>query len=246
MDNTSTLLSYTLFNEHKRIFAFTTTVSTLGIKNVRFSNHPENQIALAKKLNIGMEQLVFPSQTHTNCVATIDQKPEAPIEKTDALISNTPGICICVQTADCVPILLYDSRKQVISAIHAGWRGTVGKIVQKAVSDMKKNYHCNPEDILAAIGPSISPEIYEVGDEVVEAAKENIPNANRCLHQNKTGKYHFNLWEANKQLLLDSGLLENKIEVANECSFLEKKKYYSARRDGIETGRMVSGIMLKL
>lgn len=244
MDNKS-LIHYKIFQPFDELVAFTTTKQTLEVENVRFTDKTANRAWLAKTLNIKTENLVFPKQTHSNCVVELSKPPKKAIEETDALITDKPGFCICVQTADCVPILLFDKVNKVTSAVHAGWRGTVGKIVEVTVSKMVKIYGSCPENILAAIGPSISPEIYEVGHKVVEAARLSIPNVDPTLIKNNSGKYHFNLWEANRLLLLACGLKDANIEVLRECSFLEKEKYYSARRDGIDTGRMVSGMMLK-
>lgn len=245
MDNNNIgLVHYKVFESFKNVFAFTTTKQTLDIENVRFSNLPENKIKLAEKLGLPSRSLVFPDQTHTNCVAEISELPEHIIAETDALVSNKAGICLCVQTADCVPVLLFDPVAKVVAAVHAGWRGTVGKIVENAVKQMVSKYGTLPQNIRAAIGPSISPAIYEVGDEVVDAAKKTIPNADQTLQKNSSCNYHFNLWEANRQLLIRSGLNTSNIEVLGECSFSGIEKYYSARRDGVETGRMVSGIMI--
>lgn len=246
MDNTSYFVQYKIFEHFNKLLAFTTTKHTLNTEQIRFTNEPHNKLKLATLLDIEPQKLVFPKQTHTNCVADITGIPAVKLDETDALVTNKPGVCICVQTADCVPILLFDPVNNVVSAVHAGWRGTVGKIVSIAVEKMVSNYGSSAENIVAAFGPSISPEIYEVGDEVVEAAQKFIPNTELTLRKNSSGKFHFNLWEANKQLLLGCGLKDSNIEVLGECSFLERDKYYSARRDGIETGRIVSGIMLKL
>ncbi|MCY1721820.1 peptidoglycan editing factor PgeF [Prolixibacteraceae bacterium Z1-6] len=245
MDKNTHLVHYKLFEPFKNVFAFTTTKQTMGIEKVRFSDFPENKAKLASTLGLNAESLVFPSQTHTNCVVEISELPERAINETDALVSNKTGICLCIQTADCVPVLLFDPVEKVIAAVHAGWRGTVGKIVENAVGSMVSNYGCFPENILAAIGPSISPGIYEVGVEVVRAAQKTIPNVTQTLQKNSSGNYQFNLWEANRQLLISNGLLATNIEILGECSFLAKEKCYSARRDGVETGRMVSGIMLR-
>jgi YfiH family protein len=245
MDNYKSLIQYKIFESHKNIVAFTTIKDSLGIQNVRFSDLPENKLKLAEVLGIRTESLVFPKQTHTNCVAEISSMPVTKLDETDALITNKPGLCICVQTADCVPILLFDPIKNVVSAIHAGWRGTVGKIVEVAVRKMISNYDSLPQNIVAAIGPSISSQVYEVGNEVAEAARNSIPNVELTLHKNNSDRFYFNLWEANRQLLLACGLQTGNIEVLGECSFLEKEKFYSARRDGMNTGRMVSGIMLR-
>jgi len=243
MDRNPDLIRYNIFQSFDKLCAFTTTKSTLPIERVRYSNMPENKAKLAEVLDLKTNQMVYPDQTHSNCVAEVREVPDAVISETDALVTNQAGLCLCVQTADCVPVLLFDPKAKVIAAIHAGWRGTVGGIVEKAISKMT-NYGASAKNIVAAIGPSISPEIYEVGDEVVAAARKSIPNVEITLHKNGEGKSHFNLWEANRQLLLKSGVQAQNIEVLRACSFSEAEKYYSARRDGVDTGRMVSGIMI--
>ena len=243
MDRNPDLIRYNIFQPFDKLCAFTTTKSTLPIERVRYSNMPENKAKLAEVLDLKKSQMVYPDQTHSNCVAEVREVPDAVITETDALVTNQAGLCLCVQTADCVPVLLFDPKAKVIAAIHAGWRGTVGGIVKKAVSKMT-NYGSSAKNIVAAIGPSISPEIYEVGDEVVAAARKSIPNVEITLHKNGAGKFHFNLWEANRQLLLRSGVQAQNIEVLGACSFSEAERYYSARREGVDTGRMGSGIMI--
>jgi hypothetical protein len=243
------LIYYKIFSGFENVVAFTSTKQTFDIVNPRFTGDSKdifenNRILLAEKLMIKPEQLIFPRQTHTNCVAEISDIPKNEIKETDALVTNQTGICLCVQTADCVPILLFDPVNNVIAAVHAGWRGTVKKIAEVAVQKMVLKYNSSPENIIAAIGPSISPDIYEVGNEVVEEVKKSIPNADILLHKNSSGNFHVNLWEANRQVLLENGLKENNIEILGECSFTETNKYFSARKEGIATGRMVSGIMI--
>jgi len=243
------LLRYSIFQPHKNLVAFTTTKQSIEKEAVRFTGDErsvfqDNRQELASLLGINIEKLIFPRQTHSNSVCKLEDVPKEEIAETDALITDQPGLCLCVQTADCVPILLYDPVKKVAAAVHAGWRGTVKQILAETVNEMKSNYSCSAKDILAAIGPSIGPEVYEVGNEVVEAALASIPKAEQTLHKNATGKYHFDLWKANRLILLGCGLSEQNIEVLEECSFLEGEKYYSARREGVQTGRMVSGIML--
>ena len=243
------LIYYKIFSGYENVVAFTSTKQTFDVVNPRFTGDTKdifenNRILLAEKLMIKPEQLIFPRQTHTNCVAEILDIPENEIKETDALVTNQTGICLCVQTADCVPILLFDPINNVVAAVHAGWRGTVKKIVEIAVQKMVVKYNSSPENIVAAIGPSISPDIYEVGNEVVEEVKKSIPNAEILLHKNSSGKFHFNLWEANRQILLENGLQKKNIEILGECSFSQNNKYFSARKEGMETGRMVSGIMI--
>ena len=99
MDNNTHLVQYKLFEPHKNLFAFTTTKNTLAIDKVRFSDVPGNKVKLAETLVIEAAKLVFPKQTHTNCVVELSGVPEQPIDETDALVTNKPGLCICVQTA---------------------------------------------------------------------------------------------------------------------------------------------------
>jgi polyphenol oxidase len=243
------LIYYKIFAGFENVVAFTSTKQTFSVVNPRFTGDTKdifenNRVLLAEKLMIKPEQLVFPRQTHTNCVAEILDIPEDEIKETDALVTSQTGICLCVQTADCVPILLLDPVNNVIAAVHAGWRGTVKKIAEAAVQKMALKYNSNPENIIAAIGPSISPDIYEVGDEVVEEVKKSIPNADCVIHKKSSGNFHVNLWEANRQILIKNGLKEKNIEILGECSFTEDGKYFSARKEGNSTGRMVSGIML--
>lgn len=247
MDN---FIHYRIFQPFEKVEAFTSTRKSTSQEKARFTGDGEsvfshNRQELAELLGIDTRNLVFPRQTHTATVCCVDEVPEKEIAETDALVSNTPGLCLCVQTADCVPILLFDPGKNVVAAVHAGWRGTVAKIVQKTVHRMITEFGSKALDIRAAIGPSIGPEVYEVGPEVVEKVRNSIPQAESTLQLNSLGRFHFNLWEANRLLLLESGLADQHIEVLTECSFSDAEKYYSARREGADTGRMVSGIMLK-
>lgn len=249
MHKKNELIYYKIFSGFENVVAFTSTKQTFNVVNPRFTGDSRdifenNRILLADKLMIKPEQLIFPRQTHTNCVAEISDIPDNEIKETDALVTNQTGICLCVQTADCVPILLFDPVNNVIAAVHAGWRGTVKKIAEVAVQKMVLKYNSSPDNIVAAIGPSISPDIYEVGNEVVEKVKKSIPNADTLLHKNSSGNFHVNLWEANRQVLLENGLNEKNIEILGECSFSESDKYFSARKEGLDTGRMVSGIMI--
>lgn len=250
MDKSHNLVNYKIFESFKNVVAFTTTKQTFSENQPRFTgDHPEvynvSRRNLAQILDLPVEQLVFPRQTHTDCVAEIAVLPETEIIETDALITDQKSICICVQTADCVPVIIYDSKQQIIAVVHSGWRGTVNKIVEKTIQKLIINYHSNPQKLYAAIGPSIGPNVYEVGNEVVDAVKRNFIHSEKLLFKNNSGKYHFNLWEANKQLLLANNIPVENMEVLKECSFELADKYYSARRDGVETGRMVTGIYLK-
>ena len=242
------------FKTHKNIAHFMTTKEgwVSGSKSRFTGDHEADYLGFRKELALSCEcdskRLIFPRQTHSDHVAVVTSgNTETTIPDTDALITNEPGLFVCVQTADCVPILLFDPHKKVVAAIHAGWRGTVSKIALKTVRQMTENFGCQPADIIAGIGPSIHIHAYEVGPEVVEAVSANFSNATALLKPSlNQGKAYFDLWEANQTVLLESGIQEENIEVMGLCSFEHSDLFYSARRDGADTGRMVSGIRLIL
>lgn len=164
----------------------------------------------------------------------------------DALITNVPGYCVCVTTADCVPVLLYDKKLQVVAAIHAGWKGTVKHIVSNVLEHMNQKFGTQGEDVIACIGPSISLASFEVGDEVYEAFKESgFDMSLISVKKRKTGKYHIDLWEANRIELLNAGVPAEQIELAGICSYIHHDEFFSARRLGIDSGRTLSGIMIR-
>jgi YfiH family protein len=240
------------FKKYKDIAHFITTKEgwITGSKP-RFTGDNEFEYAefrkeLAVSCDSETDQFVFPRQTHSDRIAVVtSENLTNTIGDTDALITNEPGIFICVQTADCVPILLFDPIRKVVAAVHAGWRGTVSKIAAKTVVKMTEHFGCDPSDIIAGIGPSIHMHAYEVGPEVVNAVHENFSNSSVLLKPSLTeGKAFFDLWEANKTVLIESGISEENIEVIGLCSFEHIDLFYSARRDGGDTGRMVSGIRL--
>ncbi|HZL11258.1 MAG TPA: peptidoglycan editing factor PgeF [Prolixibacteraceae bacterium] len=240
------------FKKYKNIAHFITTKEGWVSGNKpRFTGNEESEYAaFRKELAVSGEwkvnQFVFPRQTHSDQVGLANSENRASdFVDTDALITNEPGLFVCVQTADCVPVLLYDTQQKVVAAIHAGWRGTVSKIVQKTILKMTQKYDCNPDDIIAGIGPSIHMHAYEVGPEVVLEVQSSFSNSSSLLKPSlNSGKAYFDLWEANKTILIESGVPEGNIEVMGLCSFEHAGLFYSARRDGADTGRMVSGIKL--
>lgn len=129
-----------------------------------------------------------------------------------------------------------------MAAIHAGWRGTVECIVGKALQTMRNTYGTDGKDIIACIGPGISLDAFEVGNEVYQAFKQAGFEMSRISR--KEDKWHIDLWEANRLQLLEEGVLESNIEVAGICTYQSVEHFFSARRLGIRSGRILSGIML--
>lgn len=195
------------------------------------------------------DALVIPHQTHGVKVGIIDEafircseeQKTCQLEGVDALVTDVPGQCICVSTADCIPVLCYDVRHQAVAAIHAGWRGTVGRIVSRTLQTMKERYGTRGEDVIACIGPGISCEAFEVGDEVYEAF-EQAGFEMQAIARRKA-KWHLDLWEANRLQLLAEGVCPSAIEVAGICTYSRHEDFFSARRLGIRSGRILTGIM---
>ena len=260
------ILEYKLFKAYSNIFAFTTTrIGGYGIeKYSSFNCSPycgDNQehVRLNQKLLYEVfpqvpKQLVIPQQVHDTKVALIDKaflsltldQQQHELNGVDALITAEPGYCICVSTADCVPVLIYDHKNQVVAAVHSGWRGTVDGITAKTLEIMKEQFGTSGEDISAVIGPSISLESFEVGEEVYFAFKENGFDMSRIsLWKAETQKYHIDLWEAVREQLHAFGVFEKNIESARICTFIRHEEFFSARRLGIKSGRMLSGIVIK-
>ena len=192
----------------------------------------------------------MPHQVHLTKTVQIDNsfltlnttERQEVLEGVDALMTNLSGVFIGVSTADCIPVLLYDKEKHAVCAIHAGWRGTVKRIVMKAVESMTPAYGTNPKQLTAQIGPGISLDSFEVGDEVYDSfAKEGF---NMSAISRKEEKWHINLPECNRLQLMVSGLEFQNIKVSSVCTYKQADDYFSARRLGINSGRIFTGIML--
>lgn len=187
--------------------------------------------------------LAVPEQIHGTCVKILSSVSDVnDLDGFDALVTQVPGICLCVSTADCIPVLLYDTRNQVVAAAHAGWRGTVERIVEKVLDEMARFYGTRGEDVKACIGPGISLEAFEVGDEVYAAFEKAGFKMSDISCKYK--KWHIDLWEANRLQLLDKKVGANNIELAGICTYKEYMHFFSARRLGVKSGRILSGIML--
>ena len=225
-----------------------------------------NRQILADELGLPSQNIIMPHQTHgisTRIIAkefmTLpDNIKSMLLEGVDAVMTDLTGVCVGVSTADCIPVLLYDEAHHAVCAIHAGWRGTVARIVLKAITDMRAAYHTDPTQLKAIIGPGISERNFEVGDEVYAAfeqaafdmstiAEERIkrnPNADDPAKAFER-KWHINLPLADIQMLTHNGVDEANIINTGICTFDNADNYFSARRLGIESGRIYTGIIIR-
>ena len=211
-----------------------------------------NREALCQLLGVDRFHLVYPHQVHGDKVIIIDSQwleSLSPAEKffslegKDAVMTNLAGVCIGVSTADCIPVLLYDADHHACCAVHAGWRGTAKRIVQKAVVCMAQAYGTSSLQLQAVIGPGISMECFEVGDEVYEQFV--LADFNMQLIAHRYAKWHIDLWECNRIQLMEMGVAGANIHVAGICTYTHCQDFFSARRMGINSGRIFSALMLK-
>lgn len=159
----------------------------------------------------------------------------APHTPADILLTNRMGITLMMRFADCVPILLVDPRNRAIGLVHAGWQGTVLQAAKIAVEAMKVRYGSDPEDLLAGIGPSIGPDHYEVGEDVLRRVRESFGVEGDSLVQPVNGKQHLDLWKANGLVLNQAGVRQ--VEVAEICTACHINDWYSHRLEHGKTGR---------
>lgn len=180
----------------------------------------------------------------TRVVCTSAPRPEErPPIQADAMLTDRAAVTLVMRYADCVPILLADPVRRVVGLVHAGWRGTVLGVTRRAVAQMAACYGSRPGDILAAIGPSIGPDHYEVGEEVVAQVREAFgAQAEALLPRPHGGRAHFDLWAANRLLLEQAGVRQ--IEVAGLCTACHLEDWYSHRAEKGKTGRFGALIAL--
>ena len=207
--------------------------------------------------------LVGAKQIHSNIIRAVKeedgalegrlQTPEGKaVLEGDGLITDVPGVLLAVGTADCVPVLVVDVAKRVVGAFHAGWRGTVSRIVERGVAKMQEDYGSRAADLVAAIGPSIGPCCYTIGEEVWSEFGAQFDYARELFtRSNDTEQTRLNLWEANRRQLLNAGIAEVSIVTLGECtacacSRTGASRYFSHRAERGNAGRMLNVIGVAL
>jgi len=210
----------------------------------------DNRKVLEKSLNKTSPiplAFIVAKQTHSANIKVIKERKSKgwtsqkdAIENCDALITNIPHLVLTILTADCVPILLYDKKKDIIAIIHAGWKGTEAHITKKTIQKMQEVFHANPKDIQASIAPSIGKCCYEVGKEV---AKHFF--AYPHSYSKKGQKYKLDLPYLNQKQLIEAGLVNENIELSHICTSCEVERFFSYRKEKGCSGRFMSLIVLR-
>lgn len=197
-----------------------------------------------KRLGIDYRDLICAKQTHadnTRCVKREDRGKGAlsydtAIDNTDAFITDEPNLPLAVFTADCLSVFLYDPKAPAIGLVHAGWKSSKKNIVAKAIQEMREKFGSNPEDLLAAFGPAIRSCCCEVGDDFRESFPGGVIE--------RGGRYYLDLPEINKKQMLDAGVREANIFDSAACTFCKNEEFFSYRKEGNSSGRIMSVIML--
>ncbi len=163
-------------------------------------------------------------------------------QKADIILTDNPDLTLFMRFADCTPLLLYDPIKHVVGIVHSGWLGTVRGAARAAVEAMQARFGSKPADLLAAVGPSIGPDHYEVGDDVIAQVTNVFDEDAPSLFEQYGDRTHFNLWAANRRLLEKAGVAQ--IEVAEICTACNPLDWFSHRGEKGKTGRF--GAMIAL
>ena len=211
----------------------------------KLENILKNYEIFSREIGVNFENLVFSNQVHCDTIKSVTKedmgngilKPQK-WDGADGLITNEPGVPLCIFAADCVPVFFLDRVKKVIALVHSGWKGTALKIGAKCVEKMAAEYGSDPRDILVGIGPSIGVCHFEVGDEVADVFRDTFGDAVLEMHE----KWHVNMQKAIEISLLEQGISKENIINADICTYCNSELLFSHRKTNGKRGVM-AGIM---
>lgn len=204
----------------------------------RFSPTEVQQQWLAAQQIPAADRLIFPRQVHGQEIWQADRKDASGCgqREADAVVTRVPGLAVAVRTADCLPVLIHDPRRQVVAAVHAGWKGTRQKILSGVIARMVADHGVDPREIKVILGPCIRRESYEVGEEF----RDYFPRETRRV----SGRLFFDIVLANLHQLLEAGVSPSAVMDCGLDTFADRR-FHSFRRDGDKAGRMIHVIMIK-
>ena len=232
----------------------------LGTMNLSFSRGDdaeavrENYRRMANALDVSYDSFVFSQQTHTTNVrpVTVDDRGKGILhpldyQDVDGLITNVPGLCLSKFYADCVPLYFVDPVHRSIGLSHSGWRGTVGRMGQVTLQRMTEEFGTDPSDVIAAIGPSICQDCYEVSEDVIEQFQSAFSQEHwdELYYKKENGKYQLNLWKANEIVMLEAGVKKENIAVTNICTCCNSDILFSHRASQGKRGNLAAFLSLK-
>ena len=214
----------------------------------------ENYNRISAALGFSPEDIVPSDQTHTANVRVITAEDRGngitkprPYTDVDGMITNVPGLVLATFYADCVPLYFADPVHKAVGLSHSGWRGTAAGIGAVTVKELQKHYGTRPEDIYAAIGPSICQDCYEVSEDVILEFQKTFSRElwKDIFYRKENGKYQLNLWEANRQILLGAGILPEHISMPNLCTCCNPEFLYSHRASQGKRGNLGAFLGIK-
>ena len=191
--------------------------------------------------------MTYTNQTHTTNVAVVEAKDRGKrFMETDGMVTNVPEICLVTFYADCVPLFFVDPVHRAIGLSHSGWRGTVGKMGKVTIERMREEYGTDPAQVVAAVGPSICQDCYEVSVDVIEKFRENFDKDlwPELFYEKADGKYQLNLWRANQAVLTEAGVQGENIAVTNLCTHCNPDILFSHRSTGTARGNLSAFLAL--
>lgn len=197
--------------------------------NDKRENVLKNREIFFSNLRIDINKVNFQKQVHSDSSVKIESPGFS--GECDATFTDKPDVYLTVSVADCLPVFIYDPVRKMVAGIHAGWRGSADKITSKTITRLKSELGCKPENFIVFVGPCISQEKFEVGEEVGELFNEDVKFF-------KNGKYFIDIRRENEKQLLETGVLKENIEHNLLCTYKEGNLLHSYRRDGINSGRM--------
>lgn len=214
----------------------------------------ENFRRIAEIFQTTPDHIVCSKQTHTTNIRRVTMQDMGKgvtrpfdYDEIDGLVTDEPGIILCTSYADCVPLYFVDPENQAIGLAHSGWRGTVNRMGAVMVRTMQEIFGSKPQELLAAIGPSICQECYEIGEEVAENFRESFPGEWQYLLKDgkEAGKYQLDLWEANRRILLNAGVLPEHLAVTDVCTCCNKEVLFSHRASNGKRGNLAAFLELR-
>ena len=232
----------------------------LGSMNLSFTRGDkeeavrENYMRMAKALRVDADSFVFSQQTHTTNVRAVSFQDKGrglltPLtyQDVDGLITNVPGLTLTTFYADCVPLYFVDPVHKAIGLSHSGWRGTVGRMGAVTLQRMQEEYGTDPANVIAAIGPSICQDCYEVSEDVIQEFQNAFePKFHKQLfYRKENGKYQLNLWAANEIILTEAGVPREQIAITNVCTCCNGDKLFSHRASQGRRGNLAAFLALK-
>lgn len=216
----------------------------------------ENYRIICESLGIVYEDVVATHQVHKTNVKLVTNEDKGKglflprdFEEVDGFVTNTPGIPLATFYADCVPLFLVDTKKRAIGLSHSGWRGTVGKMGRATLNAMKEHFETKPEDVIVVIGPSICKDCYEVDQTLYDAFSQAFTHeeVEKILSKSskEDGKYQLDLWEANRIIFLNEGVLYQNIYISEVCTSCNQDLLFSHRASNGKRGTLAGFLMLK-